>query len=134
MITIFYKLIRNMSLKLLKNTSLQDLYLEDNQTIWFLIWILKQSSPCDRYISQMILELPFQVIKDKYYRWPIKYIWKNGERHGPSREWYENGQLYYEHHWKNGEGHGPSRMWYSNSQLRYEHHWENNRLSFFQKN
>ena len=74
-----------MSLKLPKNTSLQDLYLEEDQTIWFLIWILKKSSPCDQYISQMILESPFQVIQDKYWGYPRQYILKNGQPHGLKR-------------------------------------------------
>ena len=86
-----------MSLKLLKNTSLQDLYLEEDQTIWFLIWILKKAMPCDRYISQMILEYPFQVTQgNDVWGYPIQYIRKNGQPHGMARCWYKNGQLKYE--------------------------------------
>ena len=139
-----------MSLKLPKNTSLQDLYLEDDQTIWFLVWILKQSSPCDQYISQMILESPFQVIQDiNLLGWPRQYIrkngklhglshgwyrsgqlriethWKNGGKHGLDRGWYENDQLWYEKYWKNGGPDGPSRAWYPNGKLEYEHNWKN---------
>ena len=126
MITIFYKLIRNMSLKLPKNTSLQDLYLEDDQTIWFLIWILKQFMPCDRYISEMILESPFQVIQGKnILGGPSKYALKNGQRHGLDRLWHLNGQLWHESYWKNGQEHGLSREWYSNGQLDHEHYWKN---------
>ena len=143
-----------MSLKLLKNTSLQDLYLEDNQTIWFLIWILKKAGPCDRYISQMILETPFQVIQKTYENgdskqyiqkngqehgqehglacawyddgqlWYEKY-WKNGQQHGLARGWYESGQLWREENWKNGQRNGLARGWYRNGQLAYENHWEN---------
>ena len=126
MITIFYKLIKNMSLKLPKNISFQDLYLEDDQTIWFLIWILKQSSPCDRYLSQMILEFPFQVIQNiDYLGYPREYILKNGQEHGMIRGWYENGQLWYEKYWKNGQRHGLSRWWYHNGQLWREENWKN---------
>ena len=116
-----------MSLKLPKNTSLQDLYLEEDQTIWFLIWVLKQSSPCDRYISQMILESAFQVIQDEIiFGSPRQYIWKNGKRHGQERGWWNmNGQLRCEFHWKNGISHGRDRGWYSNGQLRYEENWNN---------
>ena len=114
-----------MSLKLPKNTSLQDLYLEEDQTIWFLVWILKQSSPCDRYISQMILESPFQVIRNKYWIYPIQYILKNGQSHGLERVWYHNGQLGYEYHWVNGRRYGLHREWYDNGKLKYESHWEN---------
>ena len=152
MITIFYKLIRNMSLKLPKNTSLQDLYLEDDQTIWFMIWILKQYSPCDRYVSQMILETPFQVIQDTYFANPIQYIrkngqrcgvargwlwdgqlwfeknWKNGQQHGPERVWHQNGQLIQETNWKSGQKHGLARGWYQNGQLWYEKYWENGKM------
>ena len=115
-----------MILKLPKNISLQDLYMEEDQTIWFLIWILKQYSPCDQYISQMILESPFQVIQT-YLEWPRQYIQKNGELHGLSRRWYQNGQLWYEYYWKNGEQHGPDRGWYQNGQLWYEENWKNGR-------
>jgi len=126
MITIFYKLIKNMSLKLPKNISFQDLYLEDDQTIWFLIWILKQSSPCDRYLSQMILEFPFQVIQNiDYLGYPREYILKNGQTYGPERRWYENGQLRYEQNWKNGKKDGLERWWRSNGQLEYEWNWKN---------
>ena len=115
-----------MSLKLPKNTSLKDLYLEEDQTICFLIWILKQSSPCDQYISQMILEYPFQVIiNSNGYGDPIKYILKNGQKHGLNRRWHENGQLMYECPWKNGQKHGCDRAWYQNGQLKYEGTWKN---------
>ena len=124
-----------MSLKLPKNTSLQDLYLEEDQTIWFLIWILKKSSPCDQYISQMILESSFQVIQDiDYIGYPRKYIRKNGIRHGLNRMWYHhgldrmwyhNGQLRIEIHWKNGRTHGSYREWYGSGQLRFEYHCVN---------
>ena len=114
-----------MSLKLLKNTSLQDLYLEDDQIIWFLIWILKQSSPCDRYISEMILESPFQVIQENYWRNPRQYIRKNGQPHGLDRGWFQNSQLWFERNWKNGEPHGLTRGWYWNGQLSYELNWKN---------
>ena len=102
--------------------------MEDDQTIWFLIWILKKAMPCDQYISQMILESPFQVIQDTFIEYSIKYILKNGQRHGLSRGQNENGQLEYEGYWKNEQLHGPSRGWYENGQLEYEHHWKNEEL------
>ena len=114
-----------MSLKLLKNTSLQDLYLEDDQTIWFLIWILKKTMPCDQYISEMILESPFQVIQENDFGNRRKYIRKNGQRHGLLRGWYLNDQLWFENHWKNGLKHGLDRWWNDNGQLKYEENWEN---------
>ena len=114
-----------MSLKLPKNTSLQDLYLEEDQTIWFLIWILKKAMPCDRYISEIILETPFRVIRDKKSGIPRQYILKNGRQHGPDRWWYENRQLRYEMNWKNGEKHGQDRWWYMNGQVWYEWNWKN---------
>ena len=117
--------IKIMSLKLPKNTSLQDLYLEEDQTIWFLIWVLKQSSPCDQYISEMILESPFQVRQNTWVGYPRKYILKNGKKHGMERGWWENGQLRYESYWKNWEKHGMARGWYQNGQFRYEYHLEN---------
>ena len=115
-----------MYLKLPKNTSLQDLYLEDDQTIWFLIWILKKSMPCDRYLSEIILETPFQVIQDiDEFGYPRQYILKNGQLHGLKRRWYHTGQLSYEGNWKNGQRHGLARGWYDTGQLRQETHWKN---------
>ena len=115
-----------MSLKLLKNTSLQDLYLEEDQTIWFLVWILKHSSPCDRYISQMILESPFQVIQYiDSIGYPRQYIRKNWQLHGLARGWHQNSQIWYEHHFKNGQEHGLNRGWCDTGQLNYESHWKN---------
>jgi len=159
MITIFYKLIRNMYLKLPKNTSLKDLYLEDDQTIWFLIWILKKAMSCDRYVSEMILETPFQIIKNiDEYEYQRQYIrkngqkhglgrgwfeigqllyethWKNGKPHGLTREWHRNGQLEYEANWENGQRHGRERAWYQNGELRYEHHWKNGKVVSSKKN
>ena len=116
-----------MSLKLPKNTSLKNLYLEDDQTIWFLIWILKQSSPCDQYISQMILESPFQVIQDIDGIYSRQYILKNWKKHCRQRAWYESGQLWYEQNWKNGLLYGLARGWHQNGQLHYEENWKNNR-------
>ena len=116
------------NLPLLKNTSLQDLYLEEDQTIWFLIWILKKAMPCDRYISQMILESPFQVIQDNnWLGYPRQYILKNGQRHGQKRGWDVSGKFRYEQNWKNGLLYGLARGWHQNGQLHYEENWKNNR-------
>ena len=115
-----------MYLQLPNNISLSDLYLEEEQTIWFLIWILKKAMPCDQYISQMILEFPFQVIQKTYEDGnPRQYIQKNWKIHGLDREWYSNGQLWYERNWKNGNLHGRKRGWYFNGSLMYKCYWKN---------
>ena len=115
-----------MYLQLPNNISLADLYLEDNQTIWFLIWILKKAMPCDRYLSEIILETPFQVIQDKhFYGYPRQYIQKNKKNHGLDRGWFLNGQLSEERHWKNGQKDGLESWWHHNSQLRWQRHWKN---------
>ena len=120
-----------MYLQLSNNISLADLYLEDNQTIWFLIWILKKAMPCDRYLSEIILETPFQVIQDKhFYGYPRQYIQKNKKNHGLDRGWFLNGQLEWEQHWINGQKNGASREWDENGQLILEQHWINGQLLF----
>ena len=114
-----------MYLKLPKNISFQDLYLEEDQTIWFLIWILKKAMPCDRYLSEILLEIPFQVVQDKYWGNPRQYILKNGQQYGRERVWYESGKLRYEQNWKNLQKNGRQRVWHENGQLRREKYWQN---------
>ena len=116
-----------MYLQLPNNIRLADLYLEDDQTIWFLIWILRKSG-CDRYVGEIILEAPFQVFKETYnYKNSIVWIEKNKKKHGPERGWRSNAQLHWERHWKNGQKDGLSRGWYQNGQLSLECHWKNGR-------
>ena len=117
-----------MYLQLPNNIRLADLYLEDDQTIWFLIWILRKSG-CDRYVGEIILEAPFQIIKDLDEETDlIVWIEKNKKIHGPERWWYDNDQLCYEQHWKNGQHHGLRRGWYVNGKLWIEAHWKNGQL------
>ena len=115
-----------MYLKLPKNVSLENLYLEEDQTIWFLIWILRKSG-CDRYVSEIILEYPFQVIQDNCWGYFRQYIRKNRHPHGLEREWYSNGQLMRERHFKNGQLRDLARGWYINGHKMYEENWKNDK-------
>jgi len=51
----------------------------------------------------------------------------SGERHGPSKEWFRNGQVSAITEWWQGEKHGRFEMWHSNGQKRAEgehSHWQ----------
>ena len=41
----------------------------------------------------------------------------NGQAHGPSQQWYGNGQLMQQQHFKLGKEHGQQRSWWPNGQL-----------------
>ena len=129
--------------------TLESLYQISEQSIWFLIWILKKERFWPGLIRET-LEEPFTA-KRKY--WPNGHIgefwikkcnntyhgiyhywyrngqlewerhWKNGKLDGTQRNWYINGQLWSERHWKNGEREGIQHGWYENGQLAYEEHW-----------
>ena len=111
-----------MILQLPKNVSLKDLYMEEDQTIWFLTWILRKCG-CDQYVGQMILETPFQVFQKvsqevfqdvfqyRHHEYLKQYIEKNGLVHGLTWIWFNNNQLKCECNWKNGLRHGIYRGW-----------------------
>jgi len=44
---------------------------------------------------------------------------------GQYLDWYNNGQLKYEHNYKNGKLHGKCLGWYESGQLRYENNYKN---------
>ena len=49
----------------------------------------------------------------------------NGVEHGLCREWYDNGQLWYEYNYVNGNSYGLCRGWYFDGQLRNEYNYVN---------
>lgn len=53
-------------------------------------------------------------------------VWmsKNGVSDGVYRDWFENGQLYFETNWKDGKLDGVYRRWYENGQLEIESRWK----------
>jgi antitoxin component YwqK of YwqJK toxin-antitoxin module len=66
------------------------------------------------------------MIEKEYWDKEEKKIWaeisfQDGQRHGVSRHWYENGQLQHESSCRNGCTHGVSRLWYRNGQLESEY-------------
>ena len=109
---------KRMYLKLPEDVGLANLYLEEDQTIWFLLWILRKCG-CDRYLSQMILEVPFQIneiyISDRIFR---EYIVKYNMKHGVERVFYLTGGLHSEDYWKDGVKHGNIRYFEPNGKIR----------------
>ena len=51
--------------------------------------------------------------------------YKDGEKNGLWREWYENGQIEYEDYFQNGLEHGESQGWYEDGQKEYEWNFKN---------
>jgi len=149
--------LREFSKKLPGKFSLESLYQINDQSIWFLIWILKK----ERFwpdLTRVVLEEPFAVereywssgqigslktFKNKIFhtieRWYengqlwSESHWKDGKRDGIFRDWHENGQLYWEEHWKDGKQDGIHRSWYENGQLCWEHHWKDGNQNGIQR-
>jgi len=113
------------SKKLPKGITLASLYQINNQSVWFLIWILKKNRFWSDLIRE-ILEQPFAVKRAYLRSGKIHYLMtqKNNTIHGIERDWFENGQLYREEHWKDGKEDGIQHAWYSNGQLWWEHYWK----------
>ena len=115
--------------------TLESLYQISDQSIWFLIWILKK----ERFwkdLTREALEIPFTAIREYYWlNDQIKYIviHKNYRNHGIYLEVYENGQLKCEDHWKDGKRNGIYNFWYKNGQLRWEHHWKDGKQNGIQR-
>ena len=113
-------------LELPGGTTLESLYQINDQSIWFLIWILKKM----RFWSDLIketLEAPFEVERDYYTSGQIIYfnLLKNNKLHGIDRTWHPNRQIWLEYHWKDGKKDGMIRKWYDNGQLFEETLWKN---------
>ena len=112
-----------MALQLPHGITLESLYQINDQSIWFLIWILKK----ERFwldLNREVLEIPFTVKKNYYFNGQIMYLktQKNNIYHGIIRYWCGNGQLSFEEYWKNGKLDGINRGWSKNGQLRSEYY------------
>ena len=114
-----------MVLELPGGTTLESLYQINDQSIWFLIWILKKEKFWSD-LTREVLEIPFMVIRHYFLHGPIKWIntYKNGIYHGICRGWYENGQLRLKNHCKDGKKDGIYRSWHDNGQLLWEDYWK----------
>jgi len=113
------------NLKLPDGNTLESLYQISDQSIWFLTWILKQK----RFwpdLTRAVLEQPFTVERQYWSKGHICLIktHKNYRRHGVHRNWYVNGQLFWEDYWKNGKPNGIRRRWYTNGQIQIEQYWK----------
>lgn len=66
-----------------------------------------------------------QVKKDYYNNGQLKFEHPNyeGQRHGTARGWYRNGQLWHEMQYHQGQRHGIERGWHNNGRLSYKMHW-----------
>ena len=123
------------SKKLPQGITLESLYQINNQSVWFLIWILKK----ERFwsdITREVLETPFTINRTYGFTGLKHYleINKNNYNHGISYCWYRNGQLIWEEHWKDGEQDGISRAWYENGQLLSETCWKNGQKDGIERN
>ena len=111
-------------------TTLESLYQINDQSIWFLIWILKKV----RFwpdLTKEVLEEPFTV---KRYYWTNAQIYKffttkNNKIHGIYRSWNSIGEVMEYSYWKDGKQDGISRIWKSRilnslGRLVLEEQWE----------
>jgi len=126
--------LREFSKKLPGKFSLKSLYQINNQSIWFLIWILKK----ERFwkdLTKEVLEEPFVMKREYWLGGQIKFIntMKNYRTHGIERCWYENGQLRWEDHWKDGKQDGIQRGWHESGQLWWEEHWKDGKQDGIQR-
>ena len=139
--------------KLPQGLTYEKLYQINDQSIWFLSWVLKQRR-CNPGFNQQILSAPFTVGRiyrgngqldylssykneqqyglERKWQWhPNGQLlwweshWQNGQKDGLSRGWHRNGQLESDQEWQNGQLHGLSRGWHPNGQLSWEQHWQN---------
>ena len=117
-----------------QGTTLESLYQINNQSIWFLIWILKKNRFWLDLIKE-VLETPFTVKREYRPNGQIHYlvIQKNNKNHGIQRDWYSNGYLFWEKHWKDGKPDGFERGWYENKQLGSEKHWKDGKEDGIQR-
>jgi len=113
------------ALQLPRKITLESMYKINDQSIWFLIWILKKENFW-KDLTKEVLEEPFVMKREYFLSGQIKfiYIMKNDRQHGIERDWSESGQLWYEGHWKDGKRDGIHRGWYENGKLYWEEHWK----------
>jgi len=113
------------TLQLPRKITIESMYKINDQSIWFLIWILKKENFW-KDLTKEVLEEPFVIKREYFLSGQIKFIntMKNYRTHGIERCWYKSGQLWYEGHWKDGKQDGIRRSWYENGQLHWEQHWK----------
>jgi len=130
------KLPGKFSKKLPGKISLESLYQINDQSIWFLIWILKKEKFW-KDLTKEVLEEPFVIKREYWLGGQIKfmYITKNNSIHGIQRGLYKSGQLGWEQHWKDGKQDGIECSWYENGKLWWEQHWKDGiKINFSNKN
>ena len=54
---------------------------------------------------------------------------KDGERHGPWKSWYDNGNVWSESEFSNGKRHGVNTVYYQNGKKRYQGQFDNDEES-----
>jgi len=106
-----------------QGVTLEALYQINNQSIWFIAWILKKK----KFGSDMIreaLETPFRVEREYWLNGKLEFIKikKDNITHGIARgwSWTNNEQLWWESNWKNGRQHGIQYWWNDDGQLTLE--------------
>jgi len=113
------------SKELPSNNTLESLYEINNQSIWFLIWILKKVRFWPDLIREA-LEEPFLVERMYWSNGQIRYVEpiKNNKVHGISRGWYKNGKIKWLSHMKDNKNHGKAYGWHENGHLAWEGRWK----------
>jgi len=88
------------TLKLPCGITLKSLYQISNQSIWFLIWILKKDR-FEQYLIREALETPFRVEKDYWPSAKIVYfkILKNNRKHSVWLRYPNSEQLLRDIYW-----------------------------------
>ena len=105
--------------------TLELLYQINDQSVWFLIWILKKRKFWPD-LTREVLETPFTVEKGYLPSAGIKYLFISqiNKMYNIHCGWYENGQLRFKNYWKNNKSHGIQSSWYENGQLMRESSWK----------
>ena len=114
-------------LQLSKDNNLESLYQINDQSIWFLIWILKKM----RFWSDLTketLEAPFTVKRNYWGNGQIRFLitYKSNWFHGKHSYWWIDGKMINEYYWKDGKKqHGFTHYWCNaTGQLVIEQHWK----------
>jgi len=119
------------NLQLPKGTTLESLYQISDQSIWFLIWILKKHKFWPD-LTREVLEEPYTVKRQYVYDTDKLYgifTKRNDKLHGISRRYCEN-IIVWENHWKNNLKHGIDRAWFDNGDRMWTWNWTNGKQDY----
>jgi antitoxin component YwqK of YwqJK toxin-antitoxin module len=85
--------------------------------------------------KQIAILLDNKVIQERSYNNKKKIFrlnnYKNEEKHGIQKYWYDTGILYSEVYYENGKNHGTEKLWYINGNLKQETNYMNGKKNGF---